>query len=375
MGGRTEGSHRRPAQARSRTRTASPAEFRAWVTDRVPEDIQAELLRRIQTLDDLATPLWTSIRALTRELALTTLGTMGVTADLPALTPEHDRALARHAVGNIAVEYWRQHVYRPGVRLPAIQTVGVPWDVAEDRIHLLDLPPHAIRTALAGAAQATRPLRDPRGPRLADPGTQFQFQVSAALSTIRQLGPWALGSALPLITLLRCLVLARYSPAPDEARIAAEAADTLLDALRPDLSRRMIRTPFHLEELRARLIETHHVVLHLHHGLQVMGPTRPLLTRARQRFGATITVSQLRRWRGMDPLIIARQLVARAVRRSDKALRDLLALAERLEEIDMAWVKFLDHLRTLPADQQRALVTALPALVPPASEPTAPPTA
>jgi hypothetical protein len=63
------------------------------------------------------------------------------------------------------------------------------------------------------------------------------------------------------------------------------------------------------------------------------------------------------------------------VRRSDKALRDLLALAERPEEIDMAWVKFLDHLTTLPADQQRALVAALPALVPPASEQAAPPSA
>lgn len=137
----------------------------------------------------------------------------------------------------------------------------------------------------------------------------------------------------------------------------------------------MIRTPFHLGELRARLIETHHVVLHLYHGLQTVGPTRPLLTRARQRFGATITVSPLRRWRGMDPLVIARQPVARAVRRSDKALRDLLALAERPEEIDMAWVKFLDHLTTLPADRQRALVAALPALVPPASEQAAPPSA
>jgi hypothetical protein len=77
----------------------------------------------------------------------------------------------------------------------------------------------------------------------------------------------------------------------------------------------------------------------------------------------------------MDPLVIARQPVARAVRRSDKALRDLLALAERPEEIDMAWVKFLDHLTTLPADRQRALVAALPALVPPASEQAAPPSA
>src|SRR5580704_15691026 len=46
----------------------------------------------------------------------------------------------------------------------AIQTVGVPWDVAEDRIHVLDLPPQAIRKALAGAAQATRPPPERKGP-------------------------------------------------------------------------------------------------------------------------------------------------------------------------------------------------------------------
>ena len=205
--------------------------------------------------------------------------------------------------------------------------------------------------------------------------TQFHVQVSAALATIGQLGPWALGSAFPLITLLRCLVLARYSPSREEALIAAEAADALLDALRPDLSRRMTRTSYQLGELRARFIETHHVVLHMHHGLRTSGPTRALLSRARQRFGATITLPQLRRWRGMDPLVIARQLVARAVRRSDKALRDMLALAERLEETETAWVKFVDHVKTLPEDQQRELVAALPVLVPPESEKSAPTTA
>jgi hypothetical protein len=231
--------------------------------------------------------------------------------------------MARHTVANLAAEYWRHHEYRPGVLLPAIQTLGMPWEVAQDRIHVLDLPPEAIRIALAAAAKSTRPLRNARGRSLDNPATQFHFQVSAALATIRQLGPWALGSGLPLITLLRCLALAQYSPSREEALIAAEAADALLDALRPDLSRRMTRTPYHLSELRTRFVETHHIVLHMHHGLETVGPTPALLRRARQRFGAVVTMAKLRRWRHMDPLVIARQLVARDLGRSAKALRDL----------------------------------------------------
>jgi hypothetical protein len=368
---RSKGSRNR-SSCRSRSRTASPAEFRSWVTGHVPEDIRAELLQRIRNLDALAKPLWTSIRDLTRQLAITTLGTMGVAVNLPQLSPEQDRALARHAVANIAAEYWRQHEYRPGVLLPALQTVGVPWDVAQDRIHVLDLPPQVIRAALAAAAKSTRRLRNARGRDLEDPITQFQFQVSAALSTIRQLGPWALGSALPLITLLRCLVLARYSPSREEALVAAEAADTLLEALRPDLSRRMSRTPHHLGELRKRFVEIHQAVLELHDGLRASGPTRSLLTRARQRFGAMVTMQHLRRWRSMDPLVIARQLVAQELPRSKKAVRDLLALAERLEETDTAWMTFVEYVKTLPEDQQRQLLTALPVLVPPESEKPAP---
>ncbi len=374
MSRRSKGSRNR-SSCRSRTRTASPAEFRSWVTRHVPEQIRTELLQRIRNLEELAKPLWTPIRDLTRHLATTTLGTMGVTVNFPPLSPEQDRALARHAVANIAAEYWRQHEYRPGVLLPMLQTVGVPWDVAQDRIHVLDLPPQAIRVALAAAAKSTRRLRNARGPGLENPIAQFHFQVAAALSTIGQLGPWALGSALPLITLLRCLVLARYSPSREEALVAAGAADALLDALRPDLSRRMTRTPYQLRELRARFIEIHQAVLDLHDGLRASGPSRALLTRAKQRFGATITMQHLRRWRGMDPLAIARQLGGRELGRSEKALRDLLALAERLEETDTAWVTFVDYVKTLPEDQQRQLLTALPVLVPPESEKAAPPTA
>jgi len=74
----------------------------------------------------------------------------------------------------------------------------------------------------------------------------------------------------------------------------------------------------------------------------------------------------------MDPLAIARQLVARESRRSEKALRDLLALADRLEDTDTAWMRFVDYVKTLPEDQQRQLLAALPVLVPPESEKPAP---
>jgi hypothetical protein len=314
---------------------------------------------RIHNLDALAKPLWAPISALTRQLATTTLGTMGVPVDLPQLSAEHDRALARHAVANIAADYWRQHEYRPGILLPPIQTVGVPWEVAQDRIHVLDLPPQAVRAAVAAAKKPPR-FAKASGPNLHDPITQFHVQVHAALATIGQLGPWALGSALPLLTLLRCLLLARYSPYRDEALMAAEAADALLDALRPNLSRRMTRTPTRLSELKAQLVDIHKAVVAIQDGLVASAPTRELLTRARRQFGTTITMERLRRWQGMDPLTIARQLLARESRCSDKALRDLLALAGRLEEIDEAWTRFLTYVNTLSEDRQRALVTALP---------------
>lgn len=319
----------------------------------------------------MATPLWAPILDLTRQLATTTLVTMGVAVDLPQLSAEQDRALARHAVANIAAEYWRQHEYRPGVLLPPIQTVGVAWELAQDRIHILDLPPQAIKVALAAARRSARSVGNVHGRTLAEPITQFHVQVHAALATIEQLGPWALGSSLPLITLLRCLILARYSPDRDEALIAAQAADALLDALRPDLSRRMTRTVYRLTELRTRVVETHKAVIDIHDRLAPLGPNRELLTRARQAFGTTLTMQALRRWRRMNPLAIARQLVARELRCSEKALRDLLALAERLQDIDAVWTQFGTYLRTLPADQQRQLVTALPLLVPP--EPEKPP--
>jgi len=58
--------------------------------------------------------------------------------------------------------------------------------------------------------------------------------------------------------------------------------------------------------------------------------------------------------------VIARQLVARELRCSDKVLRDCLALAGRLADTNAAWTRFLAYLKTLPANQQRQLVTALP---------------
>jgi hypothetical protein len=155
--------------------------------------------------------------------------------------------------------------------------------------------------------------------------------------------------------------------------MAAEAADLLLDALRPNLSRRMTRTPYRLSELQKQIVEIHKAVIAIQDGLVASGPTRELLTRARRQFRAPITMDRLRRWQGMDPLTIARQLLARKVRRSDKALRDLLALAERLEEIDGDWTRFVTYVKTLPEDRQRQLVTALPLLVP-MPEPEKPPT-
>src|SRR5713101_9921385 len=188
------------ASRRSRTRTGSPAEFRWWVAKHSPEEIEAKLLLRIQNLDALAKPLWAPISAFTRQLATTTLGTMGVPVDLPQLSAEHDRALARHAVANIAADYWRQHEYRPGILLPQIQTVGVPWEVAQDRIHVLDLPPQIIKIAVAAAKKLSKVAKASRL-NLGNPITQFHVQVHAALATIKQLGPWALVSALPLLTL------------------------------------------------------------------------------------------------------------------------------------------------------------------------------
>jgi hypothetical protein len=52
-----------------------------------------------------------------------------------------------------------------------------------------------------------------------------------------------------------------------------------------------------------------------------------------------------------------------------------LALAELVEDTEAAWLRFVDHVKTLPEDEQRALLTAFPALVPPEPEKPAPSTA
>jgi hypothetical protein len=153
--------------------------------------------------------------------------------------------------------------------------------------------------------------------------------------------------------------------------MAAEAAHALLDALRPDLSRRMTRTPSRLRELWEQFVETHKAVSGIHDRLVSSGPNHELLARARKLSGTTLTVQELRCWQRMSPVAIARQLVARKLRCSDKVLRDRLALAGRLVDTNAAWTRFLAYLKTLPADQQRQLVTALPVLVPP--EPEQPP--
>jgi hypothetical protein len=282
-----------------------------------------------------------------------------------------ERTLARMIGANLVVTYFDEHEYKAGVFLPRIATIGAPWDAPPDAIHVLDLSVNRIEEALSLARADTPAEGVPATPSASSwtPSELFQIQVESALAAIRQLGPAAVFDRWILLTLFICLTHARYSASDEEAKHGAFDANRLLDTFRPDLSQRMKRVPERLSDLQKRFQDLHDGAVELRNTLGAIGPTGPVLSRARDRFGGRVDRRDLTRWQRMTPDAVALEILALECKLTPKALLDKLRLAKQAKSIEEAWKDFQIHLATLP-DETRHRILLFPSE--PIPEPQAP---
>jgi hypothetical protein len=362
---------RLPPKPTSRVRTASPVDVRYWIT-KLPaeEDILTDLVRRIEILEQAAKPLARQLLAVIPSMLLNAATALGHTGKIPALPNASERALARVLGANLVATYWHEYEFEPGIVLPRIVTLGAPWLAPPDTIHVLDLPAAKIQFALSllRVDEARKPLTVAlSGSRWTAPDL-FQMQVTTALATGRELGPATVFDPWFLVTLFLSLMHARYNPSKEGARVAARDANHLLDTLRPDLSRRMTRVPHQLSDTLTRFEDLHQKALEICNALAASGPTRPLLSRARDSFGGRIDTRDLTRWKRMSPHAIASEILAAETHLRPKVVRDQLRLAAKAKEIEESWDAFQAHLLTL-SEEMRNRIAFFPA-EPPATPPT-----
>jgi len=349
------------ARKHRRIRVASPLDIRKWILDE--EDVYEGLCRRIEALEAVAEPLAKLFVRFGIALGTTTLDMLGRTKEVRILTEEEEGVLARASAANLVAAYWRQHEYRRGVRFPPIMIAGAPWDTLPDHIHVLDLSPEEILKA-APTKEIVAQLSRVRSPR--DQSESLHLLLGVADGIIRQFGPWALVmNPVVVITLFHWLVLAKFAPTKAQAKYAASCADALLDALRPDLSRRVVRTPNHLanapedsEELLANARKLK--VLQRQHAFP-----RAILSKAKKWFGARVDGRDLRRWGRMTAAQIVTDVLGGEKPKTKKTLRDYSRLADRAGYIAEAWQTFRTDLESRPPQDQRRITGALQPLVSP----------
>jgi len=354
----------------SRVRTALPLDVRYWITEPPVEEIHTELTRRIEILEQAGEPLARPLLDLILSLIRNVATAFGHPGNIPELPDVAERALARILGANLVARYWQEHTFEPGLFLPTIVTLGAPWGAPPDTIHVLDLPVPRIQLAICavGGEEAKKALTGSSSDSRWTASDLFQIQVATAHATSRELGPAAVFDQWFLITLFLCLMHARYNPSKKGARLAARDANDLLDALRPDLSRRMTRVPHRLSDTVTRFEDLHQKAVEVHEALSASGPSRPVLSRARDCFGGRIDTRDLTRWTRMSPHQIASEVLVAESHLSAKALRDQLRLAAKGKEIEDSWEAFQTHLLTLP-EETRNRITFFPS-EPPASPPT-----
>lgn len=187
----------------------------------------------------------------------------------------------------------------------------------------------------------------------------------AAHNAIERLGPWALLSPVVLTPLIYLLLFAQSAPTKVEASAGADAANSLLDALRPDLSRHMSRTPHQLTSLHATFGEYFNRARHIKELLRDRRPLHVIRARARDWFGPRLDERDLRQWERMTATQIATEALRSQMNLSAKALRDLRGLADKAGEIAAEWEKFLEHLKTRSEQDRSRITDALPTLVSP----------
>ena len=352
----------RSPRGRRRFRVASPLDIRNWVTEHAAEEVYEELCRRIDALDAVGKPWAEGFVQGGRHLATTTLALLGRAEELPSLTPDEEGMAIRAGTANIVATYWAQHEYRRGMLLPPIMISGGPWDSLPDRIHVLDLSPDQIRRA---APKPAAPAQWAAAQRKLGEADTLPLLLGAAHGMIERFGPWAIFNPVVLAALFYWLLFAQYAPTKPEAEYAADAADSLLDAFRPNLSRRLSRTPDRLTGIQQEFSELLARARQLKELQQSQHPGRALLARAREWFGARVDGRDLRRWELMTATPIAMDVLKSQRGLSARALRDLRRLADDAEEIAAAWQRFLEYLKTRSEQDQRRITGALPLLASP----------
>ncbi len=234
------------ASTKGRFRTAHPVHIRQWVIERPPEAIYAELVRRRDALDEAIRPAREALvqgsRLAAEQLVLQLEGTA---QPLPEAPREIDDAVARLIAANMVAAYWAEHPYDGSLRLPPIMTVGTPWAVWPDMVHVLDLSPELIRLAIKRGGSLDTIDRDASPLHQAQPGL-FTLHATA-VSLIRLLKSGAVLVPMFQQALYAVLVVAHYAPQKKDAEEAARMATSVFAELLPDLSRHMTRGPDQLD--------------------------------------------------------------------------------------------------------------------------------
>ncbi len=263
--------------------------------------------------------------------------------------------MARLIGANIVADYWADRPYASRLCLPPIVTIGVPWAVWPDRVHVLDLSPELTRRALlrsralADLDRATRvPAALPPAPTLLGASAIVFVRLAHSAAVLVPAFQQALYSLL---------VTAHYAPEKPEAEAAARMAASLFHALLPDLSRHMTRRPDQLAHVRRAFEATLPKATRLHAALATDGVTSLGVSLARALFGARVSSKDVTRWVGCSVRDLALAALAARLHKSRKTLQDQLRLWEKADGVRESWQEFVGYWATLSeAERHRALL-------------------
>lgn len=343
------------SSAKGRFRTAHPIHIRQWVIERPPEQIYAELVRRRDALDEAIRPAREALvqgsRLAAERLVLQLAGTA---QPLPEAPREVDDAVARLIAANMVAAYWAEHPYHGSLCLPPIMTVGTPWAVWPDMVHVLDLAPELIRLAIARGGSLDTIERDASTLHQAQPGL-FTLHATA-VSLVRLLKSGAVLVPMFQQALYAVLVVAHYAPQKKDAEEAARMATSVFAELLPDLSRHMTRGTDQLAQLEQMFQDTVRKATSLQVALTAEGATPRVVALARKLLGLRVDRRALLRWTHHDARSIARDILGGRLKKSRKTLQDQLRLAEQAHDIQESWTEFVTYFATLPEPQRRRAV-------------------
>lgn len=346
----------RPAPGRGRLRTAHPLDVQEWMIERAPEEIYTELVRRIDALDAAMRPYRDALVQGSRLVAERLIGHFeGQVPPLAALPRHADVAVARLIGANIVAAYWADHPYAGRVCLPPIVTVGVPWAVWPDRVHLLDLPPELTSRALLQSRALPDVERATRTPPESLPAPALLG--ATAMILVRLLHSAAVLVPVFQQALYTLLVTAHYASEKPAAEAAARMAASVMHALLPDLSRHMTRRTDQLAQVRRAFEANLPKATRLHAALATHGVTPSGISLARALFGARVSGRDLARWAGHSAHDLALAALAARLHKSRKTLQDQLRLWEKADGVRESWQEFVRYWATLPEGQRhRALL-------------------